>query len=290
MDNQWERDQPAARRGGTAASEVTSTFKLPDKVRASHDFDAKLTAAVGTPDYKVSRRAWMATIRRSSRSSSTSSCRRRASSTSCRWPPGRAGSAADEWDWDNVYEIVAAAHREKVYAPPAGRAAHPARSRASPATTSVKALAAMLAKVLDAEAPDESALQRFVDESLPRLDAFGVSSGELAYLKSVAARSEPAPDWARDRQSPRGRATQPRERFKDPVAAEGGVAQSVPAGDARAAIARVGDRGCRGAATVENVRSRRAESASPTPLPQPIFGWAIGSPLLALARARERSC
>ncbi len=284
MDGHWNEINRLLEEAGRRKRGDT-VFELPAAVRAGHDFDAKLAAAVGTPNYKVPGgledyyRTFVAIERYF-------------------FMPAEhlhyimsvaagAGTVGDEeWDWGNVYDIVTAAHREKIY----GRRREALLALAQPgiaAGNPARALAAMLAKVLGAPAPDDSGLQRFVEESWPRLGA-GVSAGELAYLRSVADRSEPAPDWARVANALEI-AQRNREHFTEPVPQKVEWRNLYAAGDART--------GTVSSATPESQAPRPWKTfgpgerlRSPLPLPQPTFGWAIGSALLALsegARAIE---
>lgn len=277
-DDQWNEidrllEEAGRRKRGDA------TFILPGKVPASYDFDTKLAAAVDVPDYTVTGgiegyyRAFLEVERYFFMPAEHFHY-----IMSVATKAGALGD--DEWDWDNVYDIVAAAHREKIYA----RRRDALTSLAQPgiaAKDGVRALAAMLASVLDAKPPEDGAEQRFVDESLQRLDTFGVTQADLTYLNSISAKREPAPDWSRVSKVLEV-AQRNRENSQDPVPQKVEWRNLYPALDARAVVAP--------SATQDAEAPRRWKTfgdgervRDEVPVPVPTFGWAVGSPLLALS-------
>ena len=275
MDNQWDEINRLLEEAGQR-KRADSTFRLPDHVRASRDFTAKLTAAVNNPDYTVAGgldgyyQAFLAVEQYFFMPAENFDYIMSVAT--------RGGSNDDEWDWDNVYGIVASAHREKIYA----RRREALKTVAAVhANDSVKALAAMLAIVLNVAAPEDGAVQRFVDESLAGLGSYGVTTDDLKYLTSVAAKTIPAPDWPRVYQILEI-AQRNRENFQDPVAEKVEWRNLYPAPDARAVLAKSV------AADVKTPpRWKTFGRSEPAPVAPSAFGWGLASPLLTLAEGRR---
>jgi Baseplate J-like protein len=278
MDNQWEEinrllEEAGRRKRGNVE------FELPENVRTSRDFEQKLNAAVNAPDYTVPggldafHQAFLAVERYFFMPAESFKYM-----MSVATRPD--GSPADEWDWERVYEIVAAAHAEKIYARRRDALSRAAQDGIAQ-NDSVKALAAVLAKVLDAKVPDDAAAQAFVDESLQRLDAFGVTRDDLGYLQAIASKSQPAPDWPRV-YAVLETAQRNREGFQAPVAEKVEWRNLYPAPDARQVPAYSGAPDVKALPRWKTF-GRDMRGGSKEPEPQPASGWAIGSPLLALS-------
>jgi hypothetical protein len=277
MDNQWEEINRLLEKAGQH-KRGDPDFKLPDRARASRRFDEKLTAAVNTPDFKVPGgiddyyQAFLAVEQYF-----FMPAERFIYIMSVGTRP--VGSPADEWSWDEVYRIVAAAHAEKIYA----RRRDALKTAAQPGlaiTDPVKALAPMFAIVLGLPAPAEDAQQSFVEAALKRLDVFGVAADDLKYLNDVAAKQVPAPDWPRV-YAMLEIAQRNREDFPEPVAEKVEWRNLYPAPDATAVLAQ---------SVTEDPRALRRwktfgrgeQARSIEPVPAPVDGWAIGSSLLVL--------
>jgi hypothetical protein len=268
MDNQWSEINRLLEDAGRR-KRSDPTFRLPEQVRTSRDFDQKLQAALNEPDYTVSGgldayyQAFLAVERYFFMPAEHVKF--------MMFVVTREGQAtADEWDWDKVYEMLATAHREKVYA----RRRDALQDLAQDAINDndrVHALAAMLVKVLDIKTP-EGEPQRFVEESLQRIDEYGVNAKDLAYLADIAAFRESA--------------QRNRENVPEPIAEKAEWRNLYPADDARAVLAS-------SAAPEADGRPRwktfgRGEQPRPRePAPPPIIGWALGSPLLSLAEGER---
>jgi hypothetical protein len=282
MDNQWEEINRLLEKGGQR-KRSDSAFKLPDKARASRNFDEKLIAAVNVPDFKVAGgldgyyQAFLAVeqyfFMPAERFKYIMSVATKGG-----------GSTADEWSWDEVYHIVAAAHAEKIYA----RRRDVLKSVAQPGLTTndaVKALAAMLAVALGARAPGDDARPAFVDQSLKKLDSFGVTADDLDYLKGIASTSGQTPDWPRV-YTVLEIAQRNRENFQVPVAEKVEWRNLYPAPDARAVLAQSA---IQDANTLTRWKTfgRGEQPRAMEPVPPPNVGWAIGSPLLALGEGNR---
>ena len=281
MDNEWGEINRLLEGAGRRKRSDTA-FQLPDPIRTSRNFDQKLAAALGAPDYTVTggldayHRSFLAVEQ-------------------YLFMPAehvkfmlsvvtREGAAtADEWDWDKVYDILAAAHREKVYA----RRRDALRALAQTAIDAndrAQALAAMFIKVLDVRAP-EGTPQRFVEDSLKRIDAYGVVADDLAYLRDVADGRATAPDWPRVVHILEI-AQRNRENFPEPIAETAEWRNLYPAVDARTVLASPTTPD-EDAAPRWKTFGRGEQARAREPAPAPIVGWALGSPLLALGEGQR---
>jgi hypothetical protein len=282
MEDQWSEIDRLLEEAGRRLR-ADATFRLPDKVRASHDFDAKLAAAVNAPNYTVAGgldgyyRAFLATERDFFMPAEHLHYIMAVAT--------RSGDLRDsQWDWDNVYDIVGTAHREKVYARRRDAlmaVAQPYLAAADP----VGALAAMLVLVFGTKPPEEGQAPRFVEDLLLRLDTIGVAAADAAYLSSVANKSEAAPDWPRMSYVLEV-AQRNRERFADPVARRVEWRNLYPEADPRAAAAATAPADAEAQHRWKTFGiGERVRAAAP--IPEPVFGWAVGSPLLALSEGRR---
>ena len=283
MDSQWDEINRLVEKGAQH-KRSDDNYRLPDDVRASRDVDAKLTAALkAAPNYTVAGgldgyyQAFLAVEQYFFMPAESFKYIMSVATRSSSLP-------ADDWAWDNVYDIVASAHREKLYA----RRRDVLKSAASAgiaANDAVKALAAMLVLVLAVDAPGDQAQQGFVDQSLRRLDSFGVTPDDLAYLQAIASKSGPAPDWLRV-YTVLEIAQRNRENFPEPVAEKVEWRNLYPAPDARAVLAQ---------STLQpaNVLPRwktfgRGEQVrAREPVPAATFGWALSSSLLVLGEGNR---
>ena len=281
MDNEWAEINRLLEEAGQR-KRSDPAFRLPDPVRVSRNFDQKLTAALGAPDYTVTGgldayyQAFLAVeqyffLPAEHVKFMLSVVTREGADT------------AGEWDWDKVYDMLAAAHREKVYS----RRRDALRALAQTAIDAndrAGALATMLVKALDVKAP-EGAPQLFVEESLKRIDAYGVVAADVAYLRDVAEGRTAAPDWPRVFRILEF-AQRSREHFPEPIAETAEWRNLYPAVDARTVLASP-------AQSDEDATPRwktfgRGEQArTREPAPAPIIGWALGSPLLALGEGKR---
>jgi hypothetical protein len=141
MDNQWAEINRLVEEAGQR-KRGDLTFTLPEQVRDSRDVEAKLTAAVGAPDYTVAGgldgyyQAFLALEQYFFMPAE--------SFTYIMSVVTRTDAlAADDWIWNEVYAIVASAHREKIYARRRAALASAAQPGIA-ANDFVKALAAML--------------------------------------------------------------------------------------------------------------------------------------------------
>ncbi|CAD5372271.1 Baseplate_J domain-containing protein [Rubrivivax sp. A210] len=278
MDNQWAEIDRLLQDAGRV-KKADPLFELPKAVRLLHDFAAKLAAALGTPDYTVTGGldAWWQSLQDVERWF-------RMPAEACKFMlevVTRTGpAAADPWDWARVGEILAAAHAELIHA--RRRNALLDLARAQPADR-LAALAAMLVRVLDTKPPEGGSLKTWVDEALKTLEALNVGADALRDLGAVAAGTDTAPDWARFSQVLEV-AQSNREAFKVPVAERLEWRNLYPAADARAVLART----ARDQALPRWRTFGEGEVArTPEPVPAPVFGWALASPLLALSEGQR---
>lgn len=282
MDNQWEEINRLLEKGGQR-KRGDAAFKLPDKARASRNFDEKLIAAVNAPDFKVAGGLdgyYQAFLAVEQYFFMPAESFKYIMSVATR----PVGSTADEWTWDEVYRIVAAAHAEKIY----GRRRDALKSLAQPGLATgdaIKALAAMLTIVLGVRAPGDDARQLFVDQSLTKLDAFGVTSDDLDYLKGIASSSGQAADWPRV-YTVLEIAQRNRENFLAPVAEKVEWRNLYPAADARAVLAQSATQDANALPRWKTF-GRGEQVRAMEPVPPPIVGWAISSSLLVLGEGNR---
>ena len=276
MDNQWNEINRLLEEAGQRKRNDPS-FRLPENERASQDFDGKLKAAVNAPNYTVAggldgySEAFRAVEQYFYMPAENF---KYIMSVATR----QGASAADQWDWDKVYEIVAAAHREMIYA----RRRNALKSIAQPdprvaIKDSVKALSDVLAVVVAEELP--------LDEALKKLDALGVAAEDQKYLEAIAAKSETAVDWDRVYKVLEI-AQRNRENFRDPVPEKVEWRNLYPAADATAVAAQPA-RPDAEALPRWKTFGRGEQVRAKEPVPPASFGWAMASPLLALAEGKR---
>lgn len=273
MDNQWNEINRLLEEAGQRKRNDPA-FKLTDDVRASRNFDDKLTAAVTAPNYTVPGgldgyfQAFLAVEQYFYMPAENF---KYIMSVATR----QSASAADEWDWDKVYDIVAAAHREMIYA----RRRNALKSVAQPGIAindNVKALCDVLAVVLGETLP--------VEEALKRLDSLGVATGDQEYLAGIAAKTETAPDWDRAVKVLEV-AQRNRESFQDPVAEKVDWRNLYPAPDAKKMLVQSAQPNAETLPRWETFGP--GEQGAKESNPPAVFGWAMGSPLLALAEGKR---
>ncbi len=253
-------------------------FALPASARSSRDVDVKLVAALGPPDYRgltgleAFHEAFLAVERYFFMSAEQVVFL-------LAMARGTVAPDPDDWDWRSVYGILTEAYREKVYA---SRRVTLSRLAAQPLKNKrpLEALIVQLAAALDVTPPDSSRWPRFLEECWPRLSGLGVSSSDLRELQAIAAGS--AADWTRVA-AVLEVAQRNREAVPPPVPQTVAWRNLYPADDATVVAPH-------GAAVAhEDGEARwlpfgpREQPRERTPVPAPVFGWGLTSPLLALA-------
>ncbi|HRQ96758.1 MAG TPA: hypothetical protein PK440_17440, partial [Candidatus Accumulibacter phosphatis] len=268
VDNQWEAINQLVEAAGKRKD---STFRLPPAERASRDFNGKLEAAVASVEpifdfpggINAYFDAFLAVESYFFMSAENFTFIMSVAAPQNAW-------TAEDRDWQKVYEIVGAAHREMIYA----RRRKALETIAQAAKDGKQALLDLLLKVLGLDRIED------VDQALAGLGALKLSEADQQYLANIAHTSEPT-DWGRVYQMLEI-AQRNREDFKDPIAEKVEWRNLYPAADARAvlpqpeqtepeALPRWKTFGCG--------EQRRVA----LPVPEPVFGWATSSPLLALA-------
>ncbi len=260
MDNQWNEIDRLLEEAGKRKD---ADFKLKSEVFAAHDFNAKLAAvAAVAPKFEFvgGLDAYFAAFLAVERYFYMP-----AENFKYIMSVARNDKASDEGDWDKVYEIVAAAHREMIYA----RRRNALRAIAE---DSVDKLGDVLAVVVGEKLP--------IEEALKKLDSFGVTVDDMVYLAAIAGKSETAPDWDRVYKVLEI-AQRNREDFRDPVAEKVEWRNLYPAPDAKKVQVQSAQPG---AETLPRWKTfgRGEEIRAKEPVPPATFGFAMGSPLLAL--------
>jgi hypothetical protein len=177
--------------------------------------------------------------------------------------PRGSAEEANKWDGAKTYEILAAAHRKMIYQARRDTLEGVAKS-------SVKPLRDMLAVVMgDKDVVLDDAL-------LQKLGGLGVAASDLAYLTDIKDNRVAKPDWA-SVAAVLEVAQRNREGLEEPVAQTVEWRNLYPAADARQGLARWKTFG----------RGERALEPKPASAPPASFGWAMTSPLLALAEGRR---
>jgi hypothetical protein len=182
-------------------------------------------------------------------------------------------SGADPWSWERVYEIVAAAHGEMIYAQrrAALRAVAQPDPKVQPADAA-KALDDMITVTLGERVPAIEAWRS-------RLGDLGVGASDLAYLEGISKKNEAQPDWARAARILEV-AQRNREGLRAPVPEKVEWRDLYPAADARkASLAAQAAAGNLPRWKPFGLGERKRERQ---PAPPPSFGWAMASPLLWL--------
>lgn len=187
-----------------------------------------------------------------------------------------AAPAEDEWNWQQVYDIAAAAHREMIYARRRAvllRAAQPYPQ--TPIADPVKALGDMLVIALALEEPVKP------EELAQKLGQLKATPADLKYLGDIAEERNTQPDWARV-VSVLEIAQRNLENFKDPVPAKVEWRNLYPAADAKKVVPPSAQPAGPGPARWKTF-GLGEQPREKEPAPQPLFGWALASPLLALS-------
>jgi len=245
-------------------------FALPDALRGPRGFDAKFTAALGSPDYAGSGNldayfaAFLAVERYFYMSAERFSYLMSVATT------GRPASA-DDPDWRQVYVICAGAHAEMLYA----RRRQTLLTAAQPSIGAGNATAALKAMSMLALGEDLA-----VDAALTRLQTLGASDDDRKYLGDIAAGSVASPDWQRIA-TVLEIAQRNRENFLAPAPEKLEWFNLYPLADARSASVALANPG--GGALARWKPFGAVAGQSPQPLPDPNLGWAIVSPLLTLS-------
>ncbi len=184
------------------------------------------------------------------------------------------GPATDVWAWDKVYEIVGAAHREKVYARRRAvlrRVAQPGIDGGDPQ----RALGDLLRAVVGETMGLDAALKELYPPPAQVPEAVAAIAGSSAAM----------PDWDGAVQVLEV-AQRNRQDFKDPVAERVVWRNLHPAADATAVLALSPQ--ADGPALARWKTFGRVPPAGPADAPPPaVLGWAITSPLLALAEGQR---
>lgn len=247
----------------------------PTALRAASDFSAKLAAALPRFSFSGGFDAYVAAFDSVERYFCMSA-------ESFRFLMGLAtrqgGPVADEWGWQTAHEIVAAAHSEMVYAQ--RRAA--LRRVAQPAITAgatLQALRDMLVAIVGAN--------QAVDDALREL--YPAPAQVPAVLAAIAAGRADVPDWDLAVQVLEI-AQRNWQNFKNPAPERVEWRHVHPAADATAVLAQTARADGR---PNQQVLPRwktfgRVEVLGAADAPPPaVLGWALASPLLAMAEGQR---
>ena len=246
MDNEWDEINRLLEEAGKRKD---ANFKLKPEVRAAHDFNAKLAAVAAVApmfEFAGGIDAYFAAFL--------------AVEQYFYMPVERFkyimlvatnDKATDVWDWDKVYEIVAASHTKMIYA----RRRDTLKAAAQPgikANNNLKALGDMLAVVLGEKLSGDGAQQ--VDEALQNVR-----------LVRGGGRRQGIPEANREGRNgaqldPRGRGARnrPAQPGKGAGGREGRMAQSLSGGGCQKGAGAVGAAERRDAAALGNLRAGRA--------------------------------
>jgi hypothetical protein len=269
MDNQWEQINQLLERAGKQA-QANPAFVLPGAARAAHDFDAKLAAALPGFRFSGGLDAYYQAFLSIERYFYTSAENfQYLMSVANR----KDDSSVDEWGWDKLYDIVGAAHDEMIYA----RRRDVLAAIAQPgiqAKDYAKALDDMLAFALGESLK--------IDDAMQRLDALGTSADDQDYLRAIRAKTEAAPDWDYV-YTLLEVAQRNRENFKPPAPEKVEWRNLYAAPDATKVLAPSAQPDAQALPRWETFGRVEPHSA-----PSASFGWAMGSPLLALGEGRRR--
>ncbi|HRD88279.1 MAG TPA: baseplate J/gp47 family protein, partial [Accumulibacter sp.] len=277
VDNQWEAINQLLETAGKRKHK-DSTFRLPPAERASHDFHRKLAAAVASVepifDFPGGIDAYFGAFLAIESYFFMSAENFMFIMSVAALQNAR---TADDRDWQKVYEIVGAAHREMIYAQ--RRKALEAIAQPGIAVNDGKrALHDLLLKVLGLDKIEA------LDQALAGLGALKLSEADQQFLANIARTSEPT-DWGRVYQMLEI-AQRNREDFKDPVAEKVEWRNLYPAVDARAVLAQPAQTEPEALPRWKTFGCGEQRCAA-LPVPAPVFGWAMSSPLLDLGDGKR---
>ncbi len=279
MEGEWnEIDRLFDEAGQRRRNDVT--FRLPADVRAARAIAPKLAAAVGTPDLRGagSLDGYFSALQAVERYffMSAEQVAFLLETAGGGTPPDR-----DAREWVTVYDIVTAAHREKIYA---GRRAELVALAAADVTAgrTARALAVAASAAIETPSFDGGDPAGFLTNVWPRLQSFGVNVTELTYLQHAVALPSSSVDWPRV-MAALEIAQRNREALPPPVPRTTEWRNLYPAADARLVVS-----GSPAGPTSAGPRrwrtfGPREEARAPEPTPAPSFGWALTSPLLTLS-------
>lgn len=282
IDGEWEEIAALAQ---TAGARRQPGFEWPEALRARHDLDALLAAALGGPPaWPVAgglaglHDALLAIERYFCMSAERFDFVMAVGRRSLALPDSvDYASAADEADWARVYAYCKEAHAELVYRR-RREALRAAAAAALAAGDAAAALAAMLQRALGEPLP--------IAEAGARLATLGVGAADLAWLGALAAQPPASIDWDRAA-TVLEVAQRNREGLAPPVPEQRRWFHLYPAADARQLT--VQDLG--GAADEATPRWRPFGSLAAARRREPAaaeaIGWGLASPLLALAEGQR---
>ena len=279
MDNQWEEINRLLE---TAGKRKNVDFKFQPDVRASQDFEDKLTAALGTPDYTVEGdldgyfvafRAVEQYFYMSAENVNyimSVATREGVSSVD-------EGAWENIYKWDKVYEIVATAHREMIYT----RRRNALKAIAQPdtgnaITDNIKALTDVLTVVIGKKLQLEVALNE--------LAKFGVVEKDQVYLSGIE-NSKDAIDWDRVFKVLEV-AQRNREKLPIPVAEKIEWLNLYPAVDAKMVEAKSVKPDDETLPRWKTFGEGQTVDAKES-VPAAVLGWAMASPLLELSEGKR---
>jgi len=192
-----------------------------------------------------------------------------------------AGAVPDDWGWQMVHEIVGAAHREMVYAQRRDalkRVAQDSIANGAP----LQALREMLAEILGAT------LGPTLQADLALKELYPPPATVPVVLAAIVRNPASVPDWDHVVQVLEI-AQRNWQNFKDPTPERVEWRNLHPAADATAVPAQPGQPALADAQALPRWKTfGRAELARADDAPPPpVLGWAIGSPLLAMAEGQR---
>ena len=185
------------------------------------------------------------------------------------------GAQADDFDWQRVYEVVAAAHREMIYAQRRAALLRIAQPGITAGNT-LRALGDMLAAVVGEVVTVDAALN----------ELYAPPAAVPAALAAIAGAAGGAPDWERAVQALEI-AQRNRQNFKDPVAERVQWRNLYPAPDATAVLALAVASPAQSPPRWKTFGRVDAPAATDPP-PPAVLGWALASPLLMLSEGQRR--
>ena len=283
MESEWEEINRLLEAAGQRKRDREGQggqFTLPNTERAAQDFSAKLAAAVGEPNYMIEGaiddyyRAFTQVEQYFHMSAENFAYIMSVVGT-------EGETTGDEHDWNTVYTILTAAHREMLYS----RRRNHLKQIAQPNVdhNSLQALIDLLAVVLDKQlAVSVADAKAAVDE----LDHYGVTIDNRNYLKAAADNHQP--DWERVYRLLEI-AWRNREDYRPPYPESIEWRNLYPASDATAVSAQSANEPSAADDNLPRWKTfGRGESArAQQPVPSADFGWAIASPLLELTEGKR---
>ncbi|MBN8447457.1 baseplate J/gp47 family protein [Accumulibacter sp.] len=277
VDNQWEAINQLLEAAGKCKRK-DPTFRLPPADRASYDFAGKLAAAIADFDFSGGideyHKAFLAVESYFFMSAENFTfIMSVAASQDTR--------TADEGNWQKVYEIIGTAHREMIYA----RRREALKKVAQPGIDAKDGKRALhdLLKVLGLDKIED------VDQAIAGLSALGLTKADQQDLADVARMIEQT-NWPHICQILEV-AQRNRENFKAPAAEKVEWRNLYAAADARTVLAQPASAEPealpRWKAFGRGEQRRGEPRRTELPVPAPVFGWAMSSPLLALAEGKR---